>query len=51
MTWPVALSPVVEFALHLFPNRVAVGLDDHATADGGMLGEVGAFDDIEYHWA
>ncbi len=41
------LEPVVEFALHLFPDGVAVGFDDHAAAHRRMLGEVGAFDDVE----
>ena len=41
------LETVVEFALHLFPDGVAVRLDDHATAHGGMFGEIGAFDNIE----
>ena len=36
------LEHVVEGALHLVPDGVAVGFDDHASADGGVLGEVGA---------
>ena len=40
-------EPVIEFALHFLPDGIAVWLDDHATAHGGMFGEIGAFDDIE----
>ena len=37
------LEHVVEGALHLLPDGVAVGFDDHAAADGGILGQVGAY--------
>jgi len=40
------LEALVEGALHVFPERVAPGLDDHATADGAVLGEVGGLDDL-----
>ena len=41
------LETVVQLALHLLPNGVAVGFDDHATAHGRMLGEVAALDHVE----
>lgn len=37
----------VEVALDAFPDGEAIGLDDHATADGGVVGELGGFDDVE----
>src|SRR5262244_1650839 len=41
------LEALVEFALHLFPDGVAVGADDHAAAHGAVVGELGFADDVE----
>ena len=38
---PGRLEHIVQGPLHLFPDRIAVRLDDHAAADGGVLGQVG----------
>ena len=35
------LEHVIELALHLFPNGVAIGLDDHAATHCGLFGEIG----------
>ena len=35
------LEHAVELMLHLLPDGIAVGLDDHAPADGALFGEVG----------
>ena len=35
------LEHPVQDALHLFPDSVAVGLDDHAAAHGRLLGQIG----------
>ena len=41
------LEAVVEFALEQFPDRIAVGLDDHAAFDDfGRLGHVALEDDV-----
>ena len=37
----------VEHALHILPERVAVGTDDHAAPDGGVVRELGAPDDVQ----
>ena len=36
----------VELVLHFLPYSIAVGLDDHASADGRLLGEVGLDDEV-----
>lgn len=36
----------VEGLLHVFPNSVAVGFDNHASAHDAVVSEVGFFDDI-----
>ncbi len=36
----------VELVLHLFPDGIAIGFDDHAAADGALLGKVGADDEL-----
>ena len=40
------LEHVVERALHVLPERVAPGADDHAAAHGRVLGEIGAGNDL-----
>ena len=37
----------VEVALDVLPEGVAPRLDDHAAADGAILGQVGVLDDLE----
>jgi hypothetical protein len=44
---PGVLEHAVEGPLHALPQGVAVGLDDHAAAHVGVLGEPGAVDDVE----
>ena len=41
------LEEAVEPPLHLFPDRVAVGLDDHAAADVRVVGQAGVPDDVQ----
>ena len=36
------LEHAVQLGLHLLPDGVAVGFDDHASADGALFGQVGA---------
>jgi hypothetical protein len=43
---PRRLEHVVERPLHVFPQRVAPGPNDHAAADRRILGEIGAGDDL-----
>src|SRR5262249_542965 len=40
------LEGAVEAALHVLPEGVAVGFDDHTAADVGILGQPGAVDDV-----
>ena len=40
------LEFIIEYALHLFPNRIAIRLDHHAAADGRLLGKVSLDDKI-----
>ena len=40
------LEHAVENMLHLLPDGVSVGLDDHAAADGGLLGQVGLHHEV-----
>ena len=35
------LEHIIEPALHLFPDGIAIGLDDHTSAHCRLLGEVG----------
>ena len=44
---PGRLEPVVERALHLLPDRVAVRADDHAALDRRVVGELGAPDHVQ----
>ena len=37
---------LVELVLHLLPDGIAIGFDDHASADGALLGEVGTHDEF-----
>ena len=37
-------EPTVELRLNLFPDRIAVGLDDHTAADRTLLRQVGLHD-------
>src|SRR5262249_44778388 len=41
------LEHPIQAALHLLPDGVAGRLDDHAAAHGAVVGQFGAFDDIE----
>src|SRR5262249_33644214 len=41
------LEHAVESALHSFPNRIAVRLDDHAATHIGVFRHAGILDDIE----
>jgi len=41
------LDAVVELALHVLPERVAVGADHHAAAHRRLVGELGLVDEIE----
>ena len=34
------LEFIIEYALHLFPNRIAIGLDHHATTHSGVLSQI-----------
>ena len=43
---PGRLEHPVELALDVLPDRVAPRLDDHAAADGRVLGQVGGPDDL-----
>ena len=43
---PGLLEHAVENMLHLLPDGVSVGLDDHAAADGGLLGQVGLHHEV-----
>ena len=36
----------VELVVHLLPDGIAIGFYHHATADGALLGEVGADDEF-----
>ena len=40
------LEHPVELMLHLFPDGVAIGFDDHAAAHGGLLGQIGLYHQI-----
>ena len=40
------LEAVVQLALHILPEAVAVGLEDTAARDGRVVHHPGAFDDI-----
>ena len=40
------LKSTIEVLLHLLPDAVAVGLDDHTAAHGGVLSQSGLYDDI-----
>jgi hypothetical protein len=44
---PFLLEQAIEPALHLFPESIAIWLDDHAAADGGVFRETGILNDIE----
>ena len=43
---PGRLEHRVELPLDVLPDGVAPGLDDHAAADVGVLGQVGRLDDL-----
>ena len=43
---PRGLEAVVELALHLLPDAVAVRADDHAAAHGRVLGQLRLLDDV-----
>ena len=40
------LEHVVQDALHLFPDGVSVGLDNHASAYGGLLCQIGLYNQV-----
>ena len=46
-TWPRVLEALVEQALDVLPDRVAVRPDDHAALDRRVVGQLGAADDVE----
>ena len=41
------LDPIVERALGVLPDRVAVGLDDHRALRGAVLGHLGPSNDLD----
>jgi hypothetical protein len=41
------LDPAVQAVAHVFPEGVAVGLDDHAALDVGIVGQVGLAHDVD----
>jgi hypothetical protein len=43
---PGRFEHIVKRALHFFPDRKAVRLDDHASSHGGIFRQIGAFDDL-----
>ena len=43
---PGGLEGGIKDALDVFPDRVAVGTDDHAALDAGVFDQLGLFDDV-----